>query len=93
MAKVYVTQFADLRGNTAFSAPIQTDVITSSGASQAVCTVAATCNFVRIHTDGIISYTIGKAPTATVNDARLAASQTEYHCVQKNDIVAVITNT
>lgn len=51
--------------------------------------------FVRIHTDGICSVAFGTAPTATIDDARLASGQTEYFGIepQSSYKVSAITNT
>ena len=91
MAKVYVSQYADIRGNAAYGGPIQTDTASSSGTSAAITTIAENCNFIRVHTDGIISLNIGAA--ASVNTPRMAANTTEYFSVQKGQVVNVITNT
>ena len=52
----------------------------------------AATRFVRIHVDAICSIKFGAAPTATTDDARLAAGQTEYFGVNPGDKVSVITN-
>jgi len=91
MAKVYVSQYADFRGGAPYGGPIQTDTASSTGSSAAVATVAANCNFIRVHTDGIISLNIGAA--ASVNTPRMAANTTEYFSVSEGQVVNVITNT
>lgn len=48
---------------------------------------------VRLHCDAICSFKGGNDPTATTNDPRMAADQTEYFGVQPGDKIAVIANT
>ena len=102
MAKVYITEYQGtlvLIGNNAGVAMgpeiVNQSPITSSGTSQPSAAMNAATNLIRIHTDGIISISIGTNPTASTSTARMAANQTEYFGVAAGQgiKVAVITNT
>lgn len=83
MAKVYISEYA--RGalgsrGTIYSAeepPVATQVLDPAGTHLSAVFNKET-RFIRVHTDSIISYKIGTAPTAATTDARMAANQTEY---------------
>jgi hypothetical protein len=105
MAKLYVTEYPDLPGDYARWAPqvvreppINDQVPVAIGASA---TQSAVFNpqtrIVRLHTDAICSIAIGPpaSTTATANNQRMAANQTEYKMVVNNagHCVSVITNT
>lgn len=47
---------------------------------------------IRVHCDAICSIAIGTNPTATTTSKRLAANQTEYFGVTRDQQIAVITN-
>lgn len=47
---------------------------------------------IRVHTDSICSILIGTNPTASANNRRLAANQTEFFGVSPGQILSVITN-
>jgi len=49
--------------------------------------------FARFHTDSICSFLVGANPTATTNNARMAASQTEIVGVTPGHKVSIISNT
>lgn len=102
MAKLYVTEYSDVgqtvRGGTPVAAensstvdqtPISFSTTTQSAA------FAATTVLVRIHTDSICSIAFGTNPTATTNNKRMAADQSEYFGVPVglSYKVAVISNT
>jgi hypothetical protein len=55
----------------------------------------ANTSFVRIHADGIFSYKVGTAPTATISDARVSSGVTECFAVVPGASlkVSAITNT
>jgi hypothetical protein len=93
MAKVYITEYANTGGNAALEPAQAHQTITSSGTSGQTSAFDATTNFIRVHTDGIVSIAIGSNPTATTSTTRLAANQTEYFCVRPGHKLAVITNT
>lgn len=93
MAKLYITEYADIQANAALEPATGTIVGTSAGASQQTVAFNATTRFVRVHTDGIVSIAFGVNPTATVDTARLAANQTEYFKVSPGHKMAFITNT
>lgn len=99
MAKLYVTEFSnvlDLVGGPiqiAATPPIvdQTPVTIGVGSLSSAAFNAAT-RFVRLHTDAVCSVAFGTLPTATANNMRMAANQTEYFKVNAGDSVAVIQN-
>jgi len=84
MTKAYIAEFASMpirNGNNQTMAPVpplaeQTVDYTAGVAASAVFNAAT--KFVRVHVDSIASVAFGAAPVATVNNMRLAASQTEY---------------
>lgn len=83
MTKVYVSEYA--RGVLTSRGPIysaEEPSIAVTVLDPAGTHITAVFNketrFVRVHTDGIISYKFGTAPVAATTDARMAANQTEY---------------
>jgi hypothetical protein len=70
---------------------VQTPVVIGAGSLQSVAFNEQT-RFVRLHNDVICSVKFGDNPTATADDARLAANGTEYFGVVPGQKVAVITN-
>lgn len=102
MAKVYITEYQGtlvLIGNNAGVAMgpqiVEQSPITTSGSNQQSAAFNAATSLVRIHTDGIMSFSFGTNPTASTSTARMAANQTEYFGVQPGSAmkIAVITNT
>jgi len=105
MAKLYVTEYHDLPQAYSNSAPQlvrepplveQTPVAIGAVAAQSAPFNAST-RVVRLHCDAICSVLIGPpaSTTATANNQRLAANQTEYKMVVDGSgyCVSVITNT
>lgn len=84
MAKVYIGEYArqalDARGLVMApeGPPLATQVLDTTSGVQTSAVFNAETRFIRVHTDGIISYLIGTAPTAAVTNERMAANQTEY---------------
>jgi hypothetical protein len=86
MSKLYISEYARVTqvsgpGTAVLQAPEEPPIATqvvdfTSGAAQSAAFNAKT-RFVRLHTDAICSVRFAANPTATVNDARLAAGQTE----------------
>lgn len=101
MAKLYISEYAgqtrDLGGQVVPVGDEPTLVeqtpVAISGSSAVSSAFNSKTRFVRIHTDAICSVKFGTSPTATVNDKRLAADQTEYFGVQPGQKVAVTPNT
>lgn len=100
MAKLYVTEFESVQrgvdGRLVASARSkgmvdQTPVTFSTEAKSAA--FAANTRVVRLHTDGICSVAWGASPTATTNNMRMVAGQTEYIGVEPGEKVSVISNT
>lgn len=95
MASLYITEYPHLFGlhsPVPVGAPSATQKITI-GASTQSAAFSTNTRLVRLHTDGICSIVLGANPTATTNDARFAANQTEFWGVAGGDKVAVVTNT
>lgn len=99
MAKLYVTEFGPT--NTPFSpdrlaAPPLVDQtpVTFTTTTQSAAFSGGTA-LVRIQPDGICSIAFGTNPTATTNNMRLTAGQTEYFSVPMGQSykVAAVTNT
>jgi hypothetical protein len=87
MSKLYIAEYARLTqasgpGNAATvqapeEPPIATQIVDFASGAAASAAFNAKTRFVRLHTDAICSVRFGAAPTATVNDPRMAAGQTE----------------
>lgn len=101
MAVLYVAEFNAGGGTSNFplSAAQQTPtaeqvVGISASSAQTTNAFANTTTLVRLNTDSICSIKFGTNPTATANNARMAANQTEYFSIPPNSgwKVAVITN-
>ena len=105
MAKLYITEYHDLPQAFSNSAPQlvrepplldQTPVTIAATAAQSAPFNAST-RVIRLHTDVVCSVLIGPpaSTTATANNQRLAANQTEYKMVVDGagHCVSVITNT
>lgn len=102
MAKVYVegfTQLAKDRNTYQMSVPLDPpvfqDILDTTSGADFTAALPDTVTMVRVHTDGIVSLKIGAGVTATVNDGRMAAGQTEYRGIQAGagHRVSAITNT
>lgn len=98
MAKVYVSEYA--RGTLTSGSfmpsaeePALASYVLDTAGTHLSATFNADTRFVRVHTDGIISYKFGTAPTATTSDMRMAANQTEYFGVVKGHKIDVVANT
>lgn len=105
MAKLYVTEYSDVPSAYAAMSyqvvrepPIADQVPVAIGASalQSVAFQPGT-HVVRLHADAVCSIAIGPpgSTTATANNQRMAANQTEYKLVVggAGHCVSVITNT
>jgi hypothetical protein len=73
--------------------PIAEQTVSIGGGSQTSAPFNEQTKIIRVHCDAICSIAIGKTPTASANNARLAANQTEYFSVKPGDAIAVIQNT
>ena len=101
MAKVYIGEYArqalDARGLVMApeGPPIATQVLDTTAGVQQSSAFNAETRFIRVHTDGIISYLIGTNPTASTSNERMAANQTEYFGVINgtSQKISCITNT
>lgn len=99
MAKLYIREYQALAVAVHGAAQVgqepgvdQTPVVID-GTSRQSAAFAATTKFVRVETDVICSIVFATDPTATANNARMAADQAEYFGVNAGDKIAVITNT
>lgn len=100
MSKLYISEYARVTqasgpGNAVVQAPEEPTVATqvvdfTSGAAQSAAFNAKT-RFVRLHTDAICSVRFGAAPTATANDPRLAAGQTELRGIPSDGSAAKVS--
>jgi hypothetical protein len=100
MSKLYISEYARVTqasgpGTAVLQAPEEPPIATqvvdfTSGATQSAAFNAKT-RFLRIHTDAICSVRFAANPTATVNDARLAAGQTELRGVPGDGSAAKVS--
>ena len=100
MSKLYIAEYARLTqasgpGTAVLQAPEEPPVATqvvdvTSGAAQSAAFNGKT-RFVRLHTDAICSVRFAANPTATINDARLAAGQTELRGVPGDGSAAKVS--
>lgn len=72
---------------------ITTQVVSFSGGATQSAPFNGRTKFIRVQADSICSIAFGVDPTATTDDLRLTAGQTEYFGVNPGDIVSAITNT
>lgn len=101
MAKLYVTEFTgvgvQLLGANVMQAALQPAAVDQTpvaiGAEAKSAAFGNTTTLIRVHADAICSIAIGAAPTATTNNARMAADQTEYFGVSAGHKLSVISNT
>lgn len=99
MAKLFIREYVDMPQQTGVLLQIgnepavvnQTPVAVGAEAKSAAFNTKT--RFVRLHTDAICSVAFGTVPTATTDDARMAANQTEFFGVRGGDKVSVIANT
>jgi hypothetical protein len=105
MAKLYITEYHDLPQAFSNSAPqlvrepgiVDQPPITIGASAAQSAPFQTSTRLVRLHTDVICSVLFGPpaSTTATANNQRLAANQTEYKMVidGAGHCVSVITNT
>lgn len=90
MSKVYINEYAriGLTERGWVQAPeepaVATQVLDTSGGVQVSAAFNKETRFIRVHTDGIISFKFGAAPTAAITDARMGAGATEYFGVPQS---------
>lgn len=104
MAKLYITEFSALGASSRNpGTAMVAQVARQPAAAEQVLAIGASSDqseefdpntvLVRVHADAPCSIVFGADPTATADNARLAAGQTEYFGVSAGLKVAVITNT
>lgn len=100
MASLYIAEFRDVafdsfgRGiGVAQGPPLAEQKLTISGSSNPSAAFNSNTKYIRVETDAICSIALGAAPTATTDNMRFAANQTEYFGVHGGLKLAVITNT
>lgn len=93
MGKLYVTEFIDTDAGSPVAVSHTDQTPVTYGASTQSAAFGSNTKLIRVHTDSICSIAFGANPTATTNNMRLAAGQTEYFAVQPGQKVAAITNT
>jgi hypothetical protein len=100
MSALYVTEFESITPTTeggaaqVARAPAVVDQtpVTISGTSAQSAAFGKSTKYVRLHSDVICSVSFGANPTASTNNMRFAANQTEYFGVTPGMKVAVISN-
>lgn len=107
MAKLYIAEFKDLATVGAPSGwpshrssyppiagtpPVIEQTLNVGMSSAPSNAFNAKTNFIRVATDTACSIAIGESPTATTDNMRLAANQTEYFGVTPGQKIAVIAN-
>lgn len=102
MATLYVAEYAILGAEQVSGSlpqaphepPIAEQIIAIGGASLQSNPFNAKTTLVRLNTDSVCSVLFGTNPTATTNNQRFAANQTEYKSVPvgQSFMVAVISN-
>lgn len=101
IAVLYITEYADVgvSAGRAIQAPAEPNLaeqtVAIGGASAQSAAFNAKTRVVMLHTDAICSIKFGTNPTATTSTARMAAGETRFYMVPKDESykVAVITNT
>lgn len=81
MAKLYITEYADLRYMSGLEPAIATQLVDFTAGVTASAEFNAETRFVRLHTDALASIVFGISPVATTSHPRMAAGQTEYFAV------------
>jgi hypothetical protein len=100
MSKLYISEYARVTqasgpGNAVVPAPEEPPLAMqivdfTSGAAQSAAFNGKT-RFVRLHADAVCSVRFAANPTATVNDARLAAGQTELRGIPADGSAAKVS--
>ena len=100
MSKLYISEYARVTqtsgpGNAVVQAPEEPPIATqvvdfTSGAAQSAAFNVKT-RFVRLNADAICSVKFGAAPTATTNDARVAAGQSELRGIPSDGSAAKVS--
>lgn len=99
MAKLYVTEYSNNGGASNYGERIGNPPVVAmqhvaiGGASAASSAFNGATHLIRVHTDAICSIVVAANPTATTDDTRMAADDTEYFNVRPGDKIAVISNT
>ena len=100
MANLFVTEFDQAHIQAGVATPVanvmqqvEQTPIAIAGASAQSAAFGANTRLVRVHAGAICSIAFGANPTATTNNMRLSADQTEYFAVVPGLKVAVISNT
>jgi hypothetical protein len=93
-ATCYVTEvpFTSIYYQAVPLPPVASQHITVSGTSAQSAAFNKLTYIIRINCDVIVSLVVGTNPTATTNDLRIPANQTEYFVVQPADKIAFVTN-
>jgi hypothetical protein len=94
MAKTYIAEYADMRAGQLFGLIVEQTALTNSGTTQPSAAFNDDTKFIRVHSDGIISYKVSRDPVVTIaNSMRLPAGGTFDLAVQPGDKIAIIINT
>jgi len=94
MAKLYITEFTGAKngGTIPVTPPLAEQAVTFTGTAAQSAAFNAKTTLVRIQPDAICSVAFGSNPTATANNQRMTAGQTEYFTVVPGQKVSAITN-
>lgn len=100
MATLYVSEFKEFATIIATDAPVKAvrlppiaeQTVAIGGASTASTAFSSITGVIRLSTDTACSIAVGRSPTATTSNMRLAAGQTEYFAVAAGQQIAVIAN-
>lgn len=89
MAKLYVSEYSrctyDSTAHTTFpEGPPLAQYVLDTTATHLSATFQAETRFIRLCADGVVSFAIGAAPTATTSNERLPANWIEYIGVVRN---------
>ena len=98
MSKAYISEYAAMpqqQGNLKMitpEPPVASQTVTFTTSTQSAAFNTKT-KWARIHVASIASYLVGANPTATTDNARMVAGQTEYIEVNAGDKIAFVDNT
>lgn len=101
MAKLYVTEFVTAGRDPGSGVPVghggswlenPASPIAIGGGALNSASFGTNTSLIRVNCDAVCSIVIGTSPSATINNARMAANQTEYFAVVPGQQISVISN-
>jgi hypothetical protein len=90
--KLYISEHASTGNQIVTQPPLAEQVIVIGPNAEQSIAFGEHTRIVRLHASVACSIAISKAPEVTIDNARLAANQTEIFAVQPGDRLAVIAN-